>query len=211
MNLIKLCGYSLLLVVVLLGCATSFSTLQHENPNQKAIYLISEEQAFDIALSSFNRVLPGMAVTDVDGPPRGYSATQRRIIDSYFHNVSVIPALAKDAELKGIQGYYFEVSGSGTLEYGPATNRELFSTVLSAAQATGKSVYVSDVLIGTYKWAGWKNEQGDNQRRYAIGENIGNNNDVFNQIEQLKVLRDKDAITDEEYQNKKKELLDRIK
>jgi hypothetical protein len=43
-----------------------------------------------------------------------------------------------------------------------------------------------------------------------VKESPGKDDDVFTKIKKLKELRDREIITEEEFQNKKKELLDRI-
>lgn len=200
---------ALLLLLLLSGCATNFSTLQAKDSPQKQFLLaVPEEQAFQIAFSSFTQVLPGYEITDVDGPIKGYSANFRFLLDTYSQQVMVIPASAKDPEGNSIRGYYFEVSGTGTSGQGRAKNVQLFEAVSASARATGKYVAVSGVIRESYTGARWK--QGDAARAGSTPLTKTDGPDAVTQIERLQQLRDRGAITEDEFQRKKKELLDRL-
>ena len=194
----------------LTGCSTNFSTLQPENSANQVIYSVSEEQAFQIAFSSLTQVLPGKEITDIDGPVKGYLATFRFILDTYSQQVMVIPVSAKDAEGKTVRGYYFDVSGRGSsVVQGRAKNVELFETISSSAKATGKAVFVSNVNREPYTGARWKQgDAGKTSPTLAPKPEVGT--DALALIERLKQLRDHGVITDKEFEDKKKELLERV-
>lgn len=195
---------------LLIGCSTNFSTLQPENSTKQVIYGVSEEQAFQIAFSSLTQVLPGNEITEIDGPVKGYSATFRFVLDTYSQQVIVVPASGKDAEGKVVRGYYFEVSGSGSsVVQGRAKNVQLFETISSSAKATNKGVFVSSVSREAYVGARWR--QGESSKpNPALAAKSDTGADPLTQIERLKQLRDRGVITDEEFERKKKELLERI-
>lgn len=197
-------------VAILAGCATNFSTLQPDNSAKQIIYAIPEEQAFQIAFSSLAQVLPGNEITDIDGPVKGYSATFRFLLDTYSQQVLVIPASAKDGDNRDIRGYYFEISGSGSsIVQGRSKNIRLFETISSSAQSTGKAVVVSGVNREPYAGALWKQGEASKQSpAHALNPEGGT--DALTLIERLKQLRDRGIITDEEFDLKKKELLERI-
>lgn len=197
------------LVALLAGCATNFSTLQAKSSSKQVLFTVQEEQAFQIAFSSMTQVLPGYEITDIDGPVKGYSANFRFLLDTYSQQVMVIPASANDSDGRRVRGYYFEVSGTGSSGQGRAKNVQLFESVSAAGRATGKAVSVTGVSREPYSGAKWK--QGDSGRQSVspvIRPEPGP--DAFTQIERLQQLRDRGAITEEEFQRKKKELLERI-
>lgn len=198
------------IVLFVAGCSTNFSTLQPENSSKQVIYAVPEEQAFQIAFSALGQVLPGNEITDIDGPVKGYSATFRFLLDTYSQQVIVIPASAKDADGRTVRGYYYEVSGSGSsVVQGRAKNVQLFETISTSARSTGKAVFVSSVTREPYSGARWK--QGDAGRQSpAPPARPEGGADAITQIERLQQLRDRGAITEEEFQRKKKELLDRV-
>ena len=192
------------------GCSTNFSTLQPDNSSKQIIYAVPEEQAFQIAFSALGQVLPGREITDIEGPVKGYSATFRFLLDTYSQQVIVIPASAKDEEGKTVRGYYYEVSGSGSsIVQGRAKNVRLFDVISSTAKSTGKAVLVSGARREAYVGARWKQGESRNESLTPTTRSDGNP-DSLTQIERLKQLRDQGTITEEEFQRKKRELLDRI-
>lgn len=194
-----------IVAALLSGCSTSFSTLRQDEAASQVIYQVDEAQAFQIAFSSLGRVLPGYEITDIDGPVKGYTATFRFVLDTYTQQVMVIPAVGRGTGGDPVRGYYFEVSGRGTSLQGRAKNVELFETVSGAAKSTGKGITATAVASAPYTGAKWK--QGDANR---VAPPSSSANDALDQIERLKVLRDRGAITDSEFEKKKTELLGRI-
>src|SRR5918996_1864019 len=95
------------------GCSTHFTTLKEEGSSTQVIYVITEEQAFQIAHASIATTLPGRKIEVIDGPVRGYSTYFRFVLDTYTQQVLVHAAQGVDAFGKAVRGYYFEVSGSG--------------------------------------------------------------------------------------------------
>lgn len=193
---------------ILSGCATNFSTLQTESSHNQFLLTVPEEQAFQIAFSSMTQVLPGYDITDIDGPIKGYSTNFRFLLDTYSQQVMVIPASGKTTEGNTIRGYYFDVSGTGSSGQGRAKNVQLFQTVSASAKATGKYVPVSSVSRESYVGASWK--QGQIGRLGSAPAAKVDGTDALTQIERLQQLRNRGAITDEEFLKKKTELLDRI-
>ncbi len=193
-----------LFVALLGGCGSTYSSLQADGSSRQAIYALTEEQAFQVAFGSITQVFPGYEVAEVDGPVKGYTTTFRFVLDTYTQQVMVVPASGQTVDGATVKGYYFDVSGRGSsVVQGRVKNAELFDTVVKAAQATGKSISVSNVIRTQYTGARWKQgEIAPNKRSADV--------DVFSQIEKLKQLRDSGAITDEEFARKRKELLDRI-
>jgi hypothetical protein len=198
--------FLLLISFVLTACATNFSTLQTDDSKKQFLLAVSEEQAFQIAFSAFTTVLPGYEITDIDGPTKGYSANFRFLLDTYSQQIMVVRANAKDMEGKTINGYYFEVSGTGSSGQGRAKNMQLFEAVTAAAKATGKLLNASSIARESYTGARWKQGQTTN----SVLIPVTNTPDVLTQIERLQLLRDRGAITEDEFQKKKKELLERL-
>ena len=188
--------------LLLAACSTSYSTLKAENSATQVLYEIPEQQAFQIAFSSLGRLLPGYEITDIDGPLKGYTATFRFVLDTYTQQVMVVPATGKASDGRSVRGYYFVVSGRGTSGQGVAKNGQLFEMVAEAARSTGKGVAVSGVANSSYTGAQWKQGQ--------TGQKSSGSTEAMDQLERLKSLRDGGAITADEYEKKKKELLDRI-
>jgi hypothetical protein len=104
-----------------------------------------------------------------------------------------------------VSGYYVEVSGSGVLPSGRQHNDQLKVQLHKAFEQTGQAVKVSQVESATYTNPGWEpKESAPSEAGKAPGQ------DIFEQLKKLKELRDQNVITEEEFQEKKKSLLDRI-
>ena len=86
-----------------------------------------EQQAFTIALEAYAVLTPKQSVDDiVDGNRRGYNADERFALDYWSNHVFVIPAIGTDATGKDVHGYWYDMSGSGTLiPTGPARTKFL--------------------------------------------------------------------------------------
>jgi hypothetical protein len=195
-----------ILVTLCVGCSTHNSTLQQEGSTAQILYAIPEEHAFQIAHGTLLSTMPGRKIEIIDGPARGYSTYTRFGLDTYTQQVLVFPAEGLDALGKKIRGYYFEVSGSGSSGSGYSKNIELFEKVREAAKATGKGIAVTGVERTSYTSAEWHNGQGVPVKSKSPGVS----DDTFERLERLKGLRDRGVITEEEFEAKKKELLERL-
>lgn len=184
-----------ILISLMFGCSTHFSTLNDEISSPKVIYAIPEYQAFQIAQSALTSVLPGREVTEITGAVRGYSTNFRSFLDTYTQQVMVFPVSGVDSIGRKLNGFYFEVAGSGSsFVQGRAKNVELFETVQSYADKTGKGVSVMSIEPRAY--------DGANSRE--------SNEPAALRLERLLVLRSKGLITESEYDAKKKQILDGI-
>jgi secreted protein with Ig-like and vWFA domain len=201
----------LTLLVLLAGCSTHFSTLQPEGSKEQIIYALPEEQAFQIAHGSLAVTLPGRKIEVIDGPVRGYSTYFRFVLDTYTQQVLVHAAQGTDALGKKVRGYYFEVSGSGSsFVQGRAKNVELFERLAETAKATGKGIAVTSTERIGYANAKWRVGESELEKNSTPATSGTNKDDVLNSLERLKGLRDRGVITEEEFEAKKKELLNRL-
>ncbi len=182
-------------ISLMFGCSTHFSTLNREGSSFKVIYEIPEYQAFQIAQSAITTELPGSQITEVAGAIRGYSTSFRFVLDTYTQQVMVFPVSGIASNGRKLNGFYFEVSGTGSsFVQGRAKNVELFETVQSYAEKTGKGVSVVSVEPRAYEGASSRESNEPASRR----------------LEQLQELRSKGLITETEYEAKKKQILDGI-
>ena len=115
-----------------------------------------------------------------------------------LQQVLVHPAIGLDKNGEKVAGFYFEVSGAGTSGSGRAKNVQVFEKLQELLNDTGKGVYVSSLQAGHYKSKG------------TVHDPKSTANDPFHQLEKLKELFDRGVITKEDYDAKKKELLDRM-
>jgi hypothetical protein len=176
------------LALIAMGCATSHTTLVRPDlGGGQVIYRISEEQAFTTALEAYAVFLPKQSVDDViDGSRCGYSADERWGLDYWTHRTLVIPAVGTDANGNEVRGYWYEISGSGT------------------------ATVVTNVRDGSYEtdgraYLGLKRDARDIKLGARSPEAA-----TADRLSELKSMRDKGLITEEEYQAKRRQILDRM-
>jgi hypothetical protein len=176
------------------------------------IYRISEERAFTIALDAYALLLPKQSVDDVvDGRRRGYSADQRFALDWYTHRVLVIPAVGTDSNGREVHGYWFDISGSGSMPIsGSAKHKEFLQVIEDALAETGTATVVSNLRDGNYEtdgraYLGLKRDARDTK---AGRQSTGTGGAA--RLGELKSMRDQGLITEDEYEAKRRQILDRM-
>ncbi len=195
------------------GCASSNTTLvRTERGDGQVIYRISEEKAFTIALDAYAVLLPKQSVDDVvDGRRRGYSADQRFALDWYTHRVLVIPAVGMDAGGREVHGYWFDISGSGSMPIsGGAKHKEFLRVIQEALAATGSATVVTNLRDGNYEtdgraYLGLKRDARDIK---SGGQPSGAGS--AERLSELKTMRDRGLISGEEYEVRRRQILDRM-
>lgn len=195
-NLKILCA---LMVIAAAGCASySGSTLNFEGSKSTVIYELSQEQAFAIARRVANAAhLPGERVDEMNGEFRGYTLTYLSwdAVDTYSCDLAIIPATGFTDDGRKVNGFYFEISGTGTaFVYGKIKNDQLFQDLKKALNATGTATAIKNMSIGEYE---------DSTTSTSA-------KDAANSLRQLKKLYDEKVIDQDEYENKKAEILKRM-
>ena len=184
-------------MIFLSGCSTKFSTLKTDEGT--IIYKLDEKEAFKIAHRTMLNVFPGRKLTVIDGAAKGFKTYTRFLLDTYSQQVLIFAANGKDQSGNKVQGYYFEVSGSGSsVLQGRAKNVELFETLSKNLQNTKTRVFVTNMQSQSYKT--------------KIKETVSTNSSsgstlVFDKLERLKKLYDKGIITKDEFNSKKTKLM----
>lgn len=194
--------YSALLVIALAGCAShSGSTLNSEGSNSTVIYELSQEEAFAIALRVADAAhLPGERVDEMNGEFRGYTLTYLSwdAVDTYSCDLAIIPATGITDDGRKVNGFYFEISGGGTaFVYGKIQNDKLFQDLKKALNATGTARAIKSMSTGQY-------EDSTTSTTSTTSE------DAANSLRELKKLYDEKIIDQDEYENKKAEILQRM-
>ena len=195
------------------GCATSSTTLARPDHGEgQVIYRISEAQAFTIVLDAYAALLPKQSMDDiVEGGRRGYNADQRFALDWYHHRVLVVPALGTDANGTEVRGYWFEFSGSGSMIVsGRIKHDDLVQRIQAELDATGTATVVTNLRDGSYEtdgraYLGLKRDARD--VRAGLGARAPSTAD---RLSELKALHDRGLVTDEEYEAKRRHILDGI-
>jgi hypothetical protein len=200
------------MAVVVSGCASSGTTLVRPDRKGQVIYRISEEQAFTIALDAYAALYPNKSVDDVvEGSRRGYNADERTWAgDWWHHRILVIPAIGTDTTGKEVHGYWYDYSGGGTFAPTEKRTTGLLQFIRARLDATGTATVVTNLRDGQYEtdgraFLGLKRDARD--IKLAPRPPGPRNTDRLNE---LKSLRDRGLITEDEYQVKRRQILDRM-
>jgi hypothetical protein len=212
--MIKLLGFlaGALITVTATGCASSGTTLTRpDRAGEQTIYRISEEQAFTAALEAYAALYPKQSVDDiVDGKRRGYNADERAWMDWWSHRLLVVPAVGTDPTGKEVHGYWYDYSGSGSLMPTEKRTTGLIEMIRRRLDATGTSIVVTNVRDGQYEtdggaYLGLKRDARDIQ--LGVPTPAPSNVD---RLDELKTMREKGLITEDEYKAKRRQILDRM-
>jgi hypothetical protein len=203
--------FGLLLCAMLLGACSHRTTLERpDSEGGQVIYRLSEEQAFRIARDAFADLLPNRKLFDVTGAQRGYWTTYRFGLDRYSQRVLVIPGVGTDAGGNEVHGYWFDVSGSGSAPItGGAKNRALFRHIRDAADATGSATVVTGLRQGRYETDGHVWLAGGRPASRVVSAPIASAG-APEKLRQLKTMRDEGLLSDDEYEAKRRQVLERL-
>lgn len=179
-----------------------------DEPNaRQVIYRVLEETAFTTALEAYAYLYPKQNVDDiVEGGRRGSNAHQRTAMDWWAHRLLMVPAVATDTGGNEIRGYWYSYSGGGTLA--PTSKRTTGLLQFIRTRLDSTAVVVTNVRDGAYEtdgraYLGLKRDAHDSipDLRRAPAQS---NSDRLNE---LKTMRERGLITEEEYQAKRQQIL----
>ncbi len=213
MNKVRGLVAAALMTLTATGCAVSSSTLvRPDQGGSQVIYRISEEQAFTTALEAYAVLTPKQSVDDiVEGTRRGYNADERKWVDYWSHRLLVIPAVGTDASGKEVHGYWYDYSGGGTLFATARRRTGLLQLIRERLDQTGTATVVTNVRDGSYEtdghaYLGLKRDARDIKLQGLRAPGTG----AADRLGELKTMRDRGLITEEEYQAKRRQILDRM-
>ena len=210
MKQISFLAIVMLSTALLTGCVTHSTTRERPDGTAQVIYQISEKEAFLTILDIYAAELPKQSVDDVvEGHYRGYNATARFWMDWTNHQVLVIPAKGTDKNGHEIHGYWYDIrsSGSRAIE-NPLRNKRMRGMLQERLGRT--AVEVTKLQDGEYEtdgreYLGLKRDARD--IKLGVRPPGASNADRLNE---LKTMRERGLITEEEYQAKRREILDRM-
>jgi hypothetical protein len=204
--------FAVVLALAVVGCSSHNTTLRRESNEQQIIYRVSEEQAFSTVVDAFAEILPKQSLYDITGPRRGYQSTWRFGLDTYSQRVLIIPAVGTDTSGQEVQGYYFEVSGSGSSGSGYRRNIALFERIRDALEATGTATVVTNVREGRYDTDGvaYRAHGKDASEASFRSRPSAPPTGAAERLRELKALHDQGLISNDEYETKRRQILDRM-
>ena len=202
---------TVILATLILGCTHNTTLVRPDSGGGQVIYRLSEEQAFTIARSAFADLLPDRKLFDITGAQRGYWTTYRFALDTFSQRVLVIPAIGTDASGHEVRGFWFDVSGSGSAPIaGGAKNRALFHHIQGAADATGTATAITSLREGRYETDGRALLAGGRLASEVASVAPVASTGTPDKLRQLKAMRDEGLISDDEYETKRRQVLERL-
>ena len=124
------------------------------------------------------------------------------------HRLLVIPAIGNDASGTEVHGYWYDYSGGGTLFATARRRTRLLQLIRERLDPTGTATVVTSVRDGRYEtdgraYLGLKRDARDIKLQ-SPGAGAAD------RLGAIKAMRDRGLITEEEYQAKRRQILDRM-
>jgi hypothetical protein len=129
-------------VLALSGCASGPARTPGTYVSQsEPVYLITEAQADQILVDAMNIEFGSDPIVRVEHPNKGYQATIKFLFDSHQIVATMVPSRGRSADGSVQDGYYFNVSHSGTMPLsGISRSKRMRERLAEAAGALTPSV-----------------------------------------------------------------------
>ena len=129
-------------VLTLSGCASGPARTPGTYVSQsEPVYLITEAQADQIMVDAMNIEFGNDPIVRVEAPNRGYQATIKFLFDSHQIVATMVPSRGRAGDGSVRDGYYFNVSHSGTMPLsGMSRSKRMRERLTEAAGAITPSV-----------------------------------------------------------------------
>jgi hypothetical protein len=187
-------------ILFLAGCSTYQTTLK-QNGSYK-IYTIEEQDVFQLTYQEMMSVVDNEMISEIDGPERGFSTRLTWGLDWYNVIVKIVPVEGIDKQGNNVKGYFVELGGKGT--YPTSRPEEIITNIQRKLNKSGTGVVVTSYRKSSYLLE---------RDRWRLNEkpSIRDKGDsAMDKLLKLKDLKDKNVITEEEYNLKKIDLLKQI-
>ena len=200
----------------LAGCAAHRLSIE-DGVSKSAIYELDENDAFNIAYSAIQEVFPQEKISVITHPTRGYITkflAPPYHIDWFTQKILIHRATGTDDQNRKVSGYWVEVSGSGSsFLQGQIKNAEVFEKIINYFETSGTKHVVSNISSAPYlvakeefyvKGADYLEGKGS---RIVITNETQKQSDEADRIRKLHELLKDGIITKEEFEAKKKSIL----
>ncbi len=136
------CAALALGILAISGCASAPARTPGTYVSQsEPVFLISEAQADQILVDAMNVEFGTSPIVRVEHPNKGYQTTIKFLVDSHQIVATMVPSRGRKADGTVEDGYYFNVTHSGTMPLsGIARSNRLRERLSNAATALSPSV-----------------------------------------------------------------------
>lgn len=212
--------YTLFLALILTGCSAHRVSIK-EGASKGAIYEMDENQIFNLVYSSIQEVFPQEKISVITVPTRGYITkflAPPLHVDWFTQKVLIHRSSGTDATGKKVYGYWIDVSGSGSsFLQGQLKNREVFETIISHLENSANKHVVhniskEDYLVDQKNFYVRGADTLEGQGARVVITNGGAENKSVSKSEQLRELyqlKSDGVITQEEFEQAKRKILDK--
>jgi len=197
-----------LLILLYTGCSAHISPLQMPEGQQVLYITDDEERVFSAARTALTGEVGDAPIIDLVGPIRGYSVRYKLGLDYKDFMVRVYPAKG-NADGVEVRGYYVEVSTDGTMMNGSASAKRLYDNINQRLASFARAISVTGIVQGKY------NSEMDafrlNERpslRDGGTINVVGTSSMADEIKKLNELKQQGIITQTEYEQGKRKILD---
>jgi hypothetical protein len=195
----------ILLIFILSGCSTHMTTLKQDG--NFIIYELPEDKIFQIVYQEMHKIVDNEIINEMDGPERGFFTRLTFGPDWYDVKVKIVPVEGPDGAGRMVRGYFVELGGKGTYP----TNRpeQISKNILGRLNETRTAVQVTSFKKVDYSRDRdrWRLNAAPSVREPS---NLSPSRNVYDDLRELKKLSDEGIITQEEYEQKRKILLQKI-
>ncbi|MBA4802428.1 MAG: hypothetical protein H2040_11245 [Euryhalocaulis sp.] len=121
--------------LLLSACSSTQSMANLSETGAGIMFPVDEQTADQILASAMSRQFSGSPISRVTLPNPGYQTTIRFLLDSHTVVAYMIPVSSLSTEGEMIEGFYFEVSNSGTMPISGGNNADqLYDLIIEYAE-----------------------------------------------------------------------------
>jgi len=211
----------LVLIPLLVACASTAKSPDELSPAEGQIYRISETEALALARQALRRAFPDTDIATFEGAFPGYFTFvqhptdtdvryARFVAETVTYTVEVIPVQGRDGQGRQIDGYLYRLKG-GAKGKADAQAQRLRAQLAELFDATGRGLPATQ-LTALHKTKAEREAQRPREAQPSEPSTVPVNPgaDVYEALRQLKRLHDEGVLSDEEYQKSKNRLLERL-
>ncbi len=209
--------------VTAMGCSGYTPTTKLvEESSSGIVYQVSEQEALDLVYGAMHEVLPEQKIYQPAKPRVGlFVHEQLRPGDvryarfketTYIYEVDILRVEGTDSRGNTISGYTYAIKGNGDLKAGPGNLAKIDQKIKSTFDQTDRGIMATAVSVQEAAPPAISSPPPAPAPKASAVEQpkAPSENDAFEKLEKLKKLLDQGIITQEEFDAKKRELLDRI-
>lgn len=181
------------------ACTTQISSLKQGDNTE--IYKISEKEIFQIIYNVMSNTDEKLIVKEIQGVERGYEVVNTFGLDWRSTTVRVIPIEGVDLYGEKVKGYYYTVLERANT---PLLNTGIIEDLKERLDQTNTKIVLTKFWKTDYEY------ERDDMRLNKTPSLREKKPDISSRLLKLKKLLEQEVITIEEYQEKRKNILNEL-